>query len=71
MLLLLKKKTLIKKLKEQRQAIINEAVTKGLNKDVKLKDSGIEWLGEIPEHWEVAKLNIYLTLYMERPRYKC
>lgn len=50
------KETLIKKLKEQRQAIINEAVTKGLNPDVKLKDSGIEWLGEIPEHWEVIKL---------------
>ena len=50
------KEELIKKLKEQRQAIINEAVTKGLNKDVKLKDSGIEWLGEIPEHWEVVKL---------------
>jgi type I restriction enzyme S subunit len=50
------KEDLIKKLKEQRQAIINEAVTKGLNKDVKLKDSGIEWLGEIPEHWEVVKL---------------
>lgn len=46
------KEDLIKKLKEQRQAIINEAVTKGLNKDVKLKDSGIEWLGDIPEHWE-------------------
>jgi type I restriction enzyme S subunit len=50
------KEALIKKLKEQRQAIINDAVTKGLNKNVKLKDSGIEWLGEIPEHWEVIKL---------------
>lgn len=50
------KEALIKKLKEQRQTIINEAVTKGLNPDVKLKDSGIEWLGEIPEHWEVVKL---------------
>ena len=50
------KEDLIKKLKEQRQAIINEAVTKGLNPNVKLKDSGIEWLGEIPEHWSVVKL---------------
>ena len=50
------KEELIKKLKEQRQAIINEAVTKGLNPNVKLKDSGIEWLGDIPEHWEVIKL---------------
>ena len=49
------KEELIKKLKEQRQAIINEAVTKGLNPNVKLKDSDIEWLGEIPEHWEAIK----------------
>ncbi|WP_459212764.1 restriction endonuclease subunit S [Aquimarina rhabdastrellae] len=54
--LIAKKEALIEKLKEQRQAIINEAVTKGLNKEVKLKDSGIEWLGEIPEHWEVVRL---------------
>ena len=51
-----RKEILIQKLQEQRQAIINEAVTKGLNKNVDLKDSGIEWLGEIPEHWEVKKL---------------
>lgn len=50
------KEQLINKLKEQRQAIINEAVTKGLNPNVSLKNSGIEWLGEIPENWEVAKL---------------
>ena len=56
------KEDLIKKLKEQRQAIINEAVTKGLNKDVKLKDSGIEWLGEIPEHWEVCKIKHLVEL---------
>jgi type I restriction enzyme S subunit len=48
-------------LKEQRTAIINQAVTKGLNPDVKLKDSGIEWLGEIPEHWDVKKLK-YLAV---------
>ena len=51
-----KKEHLIKKLKLQRQAIINEAVTKGLNPNAKMKDSGIVWLGEIPEHWEVIKL---------------
>lgn len=51
-----KKELLVKKLELQRQAIINEAVTKGLNKNAKMKDSGIEWLGEIPEHWEVVKL---------------
>jgi type I restriction enzyme S subunit len=50
-----KKQKLIDLLKEQRAAIINQAVTKGLNPNVKLKDSGIAWLGEIPEHWEVKK----------------
>jgi len=48
-----KKQKLIDILKEQRAAIINQAVTKGLNPDVKQKDSGIEWLGAIPEHWEL------------------
>jgi type I restriction enzyme S subunit len=47
-------------LKEQRAAIINQAVTKGLNSNVKLKDSGIEWLGEIPEGWKPVKLK-FLT----------
>jgi type I restriction enzyme S subunit len=51
-----KKQRLIDLLKEQRVAIINHAVTKGLNPDVKQKDSGIEWLGEIPEHWELRKV---------------
>ena len=46
----------IELLKEQRTAIINQAVTKGLNPDVPMKDSGIEWLGEIPEHWEEIAL---------------
>jgi len=57
-----KKQTLITKLQEQRQAIINEAVTKGLNKNVVLKDSGIEWLGEIPDHWEVVKFIRFCNL---------
>ncbi|MEO9893103.1 restriction endonuclease subunit S [Aurantibacter sp.] len=57
-----KKEQLIKKLQAQRQAIINDAVTKGLNPDVKMKDSGIEWLGEIPEHWEVVKLKYLATI---------
>lgn len=51
-----KKKQLIKLLNEQKVAIINQAVTKGLDPNAKMKDSGIEWLGEIPEHWEVRKL---------------
>ena len=51
-----KKQQLIEKLKEKRQALITQAVTKGLNPGAPMKDSGIEWLGEIPEHWEVKKL---------------
>ena len=50
------KEKLIELLQEKRQAIITEAVTKGLNPNVRMKDSGIEWIGEIPEHWEVKKL---------------
>jgi type I restriction enzyme, S subunit len=51
-----KKQQFITLLKEQRQSVINEAVTKGIDKKVKLKDSGIKWLGNIPEHWEVRRL---------------
>lgn len=51
-----KKKQLIELLTEQKSAIINQAVTKGINPNAKLKPSGIEWLGDIPEHWEVTKL---------------
>jgi len=43
-------------LKEQRISIINQVVTKGLNPNVKMKDSGVEWIGEIPESWEIKKL---------------
>lgn len=50
------KKQLIQLLKKQRQATINEAVTKGLNPKATLKPSGIEWLGDIPEHWEIINL---------------
>jgi type I restriction enzyme S subunit len=50
------KKKLIELLKEQKQAIINQAVTKGLDPNAKMKPSGIEWLGEIPEGWEVRRL---------------
>jgi len=53
--LIQKQEKLIELLKEKRQALISHAVTKGLNPDAKMKESGIEWLGEIPEHWEVKK----------------
>jgi type I restriction enzyme S subunit len=51
-----KKQQFIALLKEQRQSVINEAVTKGINKNVKLTDSGIKWLGNIPEHWQVKRI---------------
>ncbi|MCQ4087694.1 restriction endonuclease subunit S [Saccharibacillus sp. JS10] len=54
--LLKHKENLIILLEQQRQSIITEAVTKGLNPNVKMKDSGIEWIGVIPEHWEVKKV---------------
>jgi len=43
-------------LKEKRTALITHAVTKGLNPDARMKDSGVEWIGEMPEHWEVKRL---------------
>lgn len=49
-------KTLIRLLQEKRQAVISHAVTKGLNPNAPMKDSGVEWLGEVPEHWEVTHL---------------
>lgn len=51
-----KQQTLIQLLKEKRQAVISHAVTKGLNPDAPMKDSGVEWLGEMPEHWGITKL---------------
>ena len=51
--LIAEQQRLIDLLKEKRQAVITHAVTKGLNPDVRMKDSGIEWLGEVPEHWSV------------------
>lgn len=53
------KETTNEKLKEYRQSIIYEAVTKGLDKNVPMKDSGIEWIGEIPEGWTVEKLKYH------------
>jgi type I restriction enzyme S subunit len=51
-----KQQQLIELLKEKRQAVISHAVTKGLNSDVPMKDSGVEWLGKVPEHWEVKRI---------------
>lgn len=55
------KRQLIELLKERKQLIIQNAVTKGLDPGVKMKDSEIEWIGEIPEHWEVVKLKLLST----------
>ncbi len=54
--LIAKKEQFIQLLEEERVAVINQAVTKGLDPSVPMKDSGIDWLGEIPEHWDVTRL---------------
>ena len=54
--LIAEQRWLIELLQEKRQAVISHAVTKGLNPDAPMKDSGIEWLGEVPEHWEIVRL---------------
>ena len=59
-------KQIIEKLKEYKQSLITETVTKGLNPNVKLKDSGIEWIGSIPEHWNILRGKNALSL-MHRP----
>ncbi|HBJ1650182.1 TPA: restriction endonuclease subunit S [Clostridium botulinum] len=53
-----KEKQVIEKLKEYKQSVITEAVTKGLNPDAPMKDSGVEWIGEIPEQWQCVKLKL-------------
>lgn len=55
--LIAKQEKLIELLKEKRQAVISHAVTKGLNPDVNMKDSGVEWLGQVPEHWDVIAIS--------------
>lgn len=56
-----KKQRLIELLKEKRQAVITQAVTKGLDPNVPMKDSGVEWLEEVPEHWQVGKVKNLAT----------
>ncbi len=52
----------IKLLKEKRTALINRAVTKGLDPNVEMKDSGVEWIGEVPRHWAVKQLKYIFSL---------
>jgi type I restriction enzyme, S subunit len=59
--LIAKKRLLLDKLKEKRLAVITQAVTRGLNPDAPMRDSGIAWLGEVPAHWEVAHLRWFLS----------
>lgn len=59
--LITKQQALLEKLAEQRLALISHAVTKGLNPDVEMKESGVEWLGEIPSHWAVIAFH-YISL---------
>lgn len=54
--LIAKQRQLIELLKEKRQAVISHAVTKGLNPNAPMKDSGVEWLGQVPEHWGMTKV---------------
>ena len=56
------KQKLIDLLEEEKQAIINQAVTRGLDPNVRLKPSGVEWLGDVPEHWEVRRVKWYSTV---------
>ncbi|WGE54478.1 restriction endonuclease subunit S [Actinobacillus equuli subsp. equuli] len=60
-LLIGKQQTLLEKLAEQRTATITIAVTKGLNPNAPMKQSGVEWLGEVPEHWDIKPLKFLLT----------
>ncbi|WP_072089720.1 restriction endonuclease subunit S [Yersinia intermedia] len=59
--LIAQQQRLIELHKEKRQAVISHAVTKGLNPDAPMKDSGVEWLGEVPEHWVVTLLRYFIT----------
>lgn len=63
--LIAKKTTFIELLAKKRQALITHAVTKGMNRKVKMKDSGIEWIGEVPAHWEIRRM---ATLFREAIR---
>ena len=60
--LIAEQRRLIELLQEKRQAVISHAVTKGLNPDAPMKDSGIEWLGTVPAHWEVTRLSRYAAV---------
>ena len=66
-----KQQQLIELLKEKRQAVISHAVTKGLDPNVPMKDSGVEWLGEVPEHWKVAPIKRIINLMEQGKSPEC
>lgn len=57
----------IEKLKDYKLSVITEVVTKGLNPDVPMKDSGVEWIGEVPEHWKMVRLKFLLSQIIDCP----
>lgn len=61
--LIAEQEKLIALLKEKRQAVISHAVTKGLNPDAPMKDSGVEWLGQVPEHWDVNRIKFVTQVF--------
>lgn len=65
--LIAKKERMIELLKEERTAIINQAVTRGLNPEAEMKDFGIDWLGKIPKHWEIKRLKYVANINPQRP----
>lgn len=69
---IVKKQQLIELMEERKNILINQAVTKGHNPDVPMKDSGVDWIGEIPEHWDVKKIKyatkIFRGKFTHRPR---
>jgi len=63
-LLIEKKKVLIEKLEEQRIAVITQAVTKGIHENAKLKPSGVDWFGDVPEHWDVLRAKFVSDIFV-------
>lgn len=66
-----KQKTVIEKLKEYKQSVITEAVTKGLNPAAPMKTSGVEWIGEIPEDWNINKIKRFLRYVSTKDKGNC
>lgn len=66
--LIAEKQTFINLLKEKRQALISHVVTKGIDPNVKMKDSGVEWIGEVPEHWCLGRVKHISSFITSGPR---